>query len=46
MQRRDIASIAAAEALEEAISTESIIRSLRYYPHLFTFIVLNNECYN
>lgn len=29
MQRRVLASKAAAEALEEAIATESIIRSLR-----------------
>ncbi|KGN65379.1 uncharacterized protein LOC101211203 [Cucumis sativus] len=34
MQRRDIASIAAAEALEEAISTESIIRSLSKFSEL------------
>lgn len=32
MQRRKIASIAAAEALEEAIVTESIVRNLRYCP--------------
>lgn len=30
MQRRRIASIAAAEALEEAILTESVVRNLRY----------------
>lgn len=30
MQRRRSASIAAAEALEEAIVTESIVRNLRY----------------
>ena len=29
MQRKVVASTAAAEALEEAIATESIIRSLR-----------------
>ncbi|XP_038880163.1 uncharacterized protein LOC120071841 [Benincasa hispida] len=34
MQRRDIASIAAAEALEEAISTESIIRSISMFSEL------------
>lgn len=30
MQRKVLASRAAAEALEEAIATESIVRSLRY----------------
>lgn len=38
MQRRDTASIAAAEALEEAISTESIIRSIRYALPTFPFL--------
>lgn len=30
MQRRRTASLAAAEALEEAIVTESVVRNLRY----------------
>lgn len=30
MQRRRIASMAAAEALEEAMATESVVRNLRY----------------
>lgn len=30
MQRRTLATTAAAEALEEAIATESLVRSLRY----------------
>lgn len=30
MQRRVLAATAAAEALEEAIATESIVRNLRY----------------
>lgn len=34
IQRRKIASIAAAEALEEAIVTESIVRNLRYCPFI------------
>ncbi|XP_022144979.1 uncharacterized protein LOC111014516 [Momordica charantia] len=34
MERRNLASIAAAEALEEAISTESIIRSLSMFSEL------------
>lgn len=33
--RRDIASVAAAEALEEALVTESVIRNLRYKFLLF-----------
>lgn len=31
MQRRVLASAAAAEALEEALATESIVRSLRLF---------------
>lgn len=34
MQRRTIASIAAGEALQEAIATESVVRSLSMFSHL------------
>lgn len=30
MRRRNVASVAAAEALQEALVTEAILRSLRY----------------
>lgn len=35
MQRRKAASVAAAEALEEAIATESIVRNLRYFTSIY-----------
>lgn len=45
MQRRALASAAAAEALEEALATESIIRSLRYHrtPEMINLIAASWE---